>query len=139
MNSFKKAMLTSIGTISVVLGIIGVIIPLIPTTPLLLLGAACWFRASKRLHHWLLSNKWLGPYIKQYQDGLGIPLITKMYVITIMWISISVSALLIVPIIWVKIILFIIAGCITWYICSIKTLKKEGSVSELQIEKQTLQ
>lgn len=129
MARFKKGILLSIGTISVVLGIIGIIIPLIPTTPLLLLGAACWFRTSKKLHHWLVNNKWLGPYIKQYQDGLGIPLKTKLFVITIMWISISFSAILIVPIFWVKILLFLVAGCITCYISSIKTLRKNESHS----------
>jgi uncharacterized protein len=125
MSSFKKSMLTIIGTISILVGIVGIIIPLIPTTPLLLLGAACWFRASKKLHHRLINNKWLGPYIRQYQDGLGIPFKTKVYVISIMWISISISAFFIIPIVWAKILLFLIAASITWYISSIKTLKTE--------------
>lgn len=131
MGSLKRMMLISIGTISITLGIIGIILPLIPTTPLLLLGAACWVRGSDRLHRRLLNNRWLGTYIKQYQDGLGIPFKTKVYVISIMWLSIGFSAIFIVPFIWAKILLFVIAGSITWYICSIKTLRRDESMANL--------
>ena len=65
------------GTFFVGLGIIGIFLPLLPTTPFLLLAAACYARSSKRFYNWLLNNKWFGNYIKNYRERKGIPLQIK--------------------------------------------------------------
>lgn len=101
-----RAIYTLIGFISLALGIIGIFLPLLPTTPFILLAAFCFMRGSTRMHTWLINHKVLGPYIKDFQSGLGIPLRTKCIAITIMWLSLAVSAW-IVPIPWVRWLLLV--------------------------------
>src|SRR5690606_16612104 len=70
-------LLLGIGWLCVGLGAVGVVLPLLPTTPFLLLAAACFARASLRFYDWLLNTPVLGQYIEEYRAGLGIPLRAK--------------------------------------------------------------
>ncbi len=72
-NPLAKLMWISLGSLFVGLGAIGVIVPGLPTTPFLILAAACYIRSSQRLYDWLISNKRFGPYLKDYREGKGIP------------------------------------------------------------------
>ena len=119
----KKALVVS-GTLFLVLGIIGIFIPLLPTTPFLLLSAACYARGSKKFYDWLINNKWLGEYIKNYQEGKGIPLTVKILTITLLLITILFSTIIIVSNYFIQIILIIIAIGVTIHILTIKTKKK---------------
>ena len=65
------------GCLAVVLGILGIFLPLLPTTPFLLLAAACFFRSSPRLYNWLISHKRMGPYIRNFREHRAIPLKAK--------------------------------------------------------------
>jgi len=98
---------------------------LLPTTPFLLLGAALYIRSSEKLYNWLISNKWLGSYIKNYREGNGIPLKTKIFAIVTLWIAMIYSIIFLVPMLLVKILLILIALAVTIHILSIKTLKIE--------------
>ena len=69
MENLKKNLLIAAGTLCVVLGVIGMFIPVLPTTPFLLLAAVCYGRSSKRFYHWLLTNRWFGEYIRNYREG----------------------------------------------------------------------
>ena len=120
----KKALVVS-GTLFLVIGIIGIFIPLLPTTPFLLLAAACYFRGSKKFYYWLINNKWLGEYIKNYQEGRGIPLIVKISTITLLWITIIFSTIIIVSNYFIQIILILIAIGVTIHILTIKTIEKK--------------
>lgn len=123
-NSIKKGLLVISGTLFLVLGIIGIFIPLLPTTPFLLLAAACYIRGSKKFYNRLIKNKWLGEYIKNYQEGRGIPLNVKIITIIILWLTIIISIFIIVYIFVIQIILFVIAIGVTIHIIKIKTLKR---------------
>ncbi|WP_373830933.1 YbaN family protein, partial [Bacteroides heparinolyticus] len=74
-----------LGTISLVLGFIGIFLPLLPTTPFLLLTAALYFRGSPRLYQWLLNHKYLGTYIRNFRENKAIPLRAKIYSLLLMW------------------------------------------------------
>ena len=111
------------GTFFVGLGIIGIFLPLLPTTPVLLLAAACYARSSKRFYNWLLNNKWFGNYIKNYRKRKGIPLKTKILSISFLWIAIGYSVIFVVHIFFGKIIIILIAVGVTLHILSIQTLK----------------
>ena len=72
-NFFFKALWILLGSFFVVLAAVGVALPGIPTTPFLILAAACYIRSSQKLYDWLISNKTFGPYLKDYREGKGIP------------------------------------------------------------------
>ncbi|EMR74903.1 hypothetical protein MBGDF03_00701 [Thermoplasmatales archaeon SCGC AB-540-F20] len=87
-NQLFKWILITAGTVFVGLGIIGIILPILPTTPFLLLAAACYARSSKRFYDWLINNKWIGAYIKNYREGKGVPLKIKVFTISLLWITV---------------------------------------------------
>ena len=113
-----------IGTISLTLGVIGIFLPLLPTTPFIMLAAACYAKGSKRCYNLLINNKYLGSYIRNYREGRGIPLKAKILSISLLWITIGYSALFVVPVIYVKIFLLLTAIGVTYHILTIKTLEQ---------------
>jgi uncharacterized membrane protein YbaN (DUF454 family) len=112
------------GTFFLILGIVGIFIPILPTTPFLLLSAACYARGSEKFYKWLINNRLLGEYIKSYQEGKGIPIKVKILTIVVLWITIVFSIVIIVTDFWIKLILLIIAISVTIHILTIKTKKK---------------
>ncbi|MDF2891037.1 MAG: hypothetical protein K0R80_1404 [Clostridia bacterium] len=121
MNRLTKAILIISGSFFILLGFIGIFLPLLPTTPFILLGAACYLKGSQRLYIWLINNKLIGVYIKQYYDGKGIPLIIKLITIVFLWISMIIAAIFVVATRTMRIILLLIAVGVTWHILSIKS------------------
>ncbi|MFX1521017.1 MAG: YbaN family protein [Promethearchaeota archaeon] len=113
------------GTLSLALGIIGIFLPLLPTTPFLLVAAYCYARSSKRLYAWLINNKWFGSYIRHYYEGKGIPLRIKLLSISFLWLTIGFSIFFVVNLLLIRIILIIIAVGVTVHILTITTLKEE--------------
>ncbi|MRG87501.1 YbaN family protein [Salinibacillus xinjiangensis] len=124
MQGLLRIFLIGSGTISLSLGVVGIVLPLIPTTPLLLLSAACFVRSSDRLYQWLIHNKWFGRYIQDYRDGKGIPLKAKVMGVSVLWLSIGYTTLFVVPLVLVKVLLVLIASYFTWFILHIKTRVK---------------
>jgi uncharacterized membrane protein YbaN (DUF454 family) len=112
------------GSISLGLGVLGIFLPVLPTTPFLLLAAACYVRSSERLNNWLLNHKWLGPYIRHYREDKAIPLRGKIITIALLWITILSSAIFAVDILIVRVILILIAVGVTIHVLSFRTLKK---------------
>lgn len=121
----KKIALVAIGLLSLALGIIGIFLPIMPTTPFLLLSAFCFTRSSKRLLNFLLTNRFFGKYISNYRSGLGIPLQTKIYILSLLWITILYSIFFVVDEkFWLQILLACIAIGVTIHVSRIKTIKK---------------
>lgn len=87
-----KIVLNIIGSVCVVLAIFGIFLPLLPTTPFLLLASACFARGSERLHGWLLRNKTFGPLIADFEQGRGIPRRAKATALIMLWLSLAWSA-----------------------------------------------
>lgn len=69
--------LWGVGTLSLVLGLIGVVLPGLPTTPFILLSAACYAKASPRLHHWLTHHRLLGPMVRDWEQHRSLTRRTK--------------------------------------------------------------
>lgn len=116
-----RYLLLALGWLSVVLGVIGIFVPVLPTTPFLLLAAACFVRSSKRFYIWLVTHPRLGPWIRDYLDGQGIPLKGKVYALTLMWASIALSCYL-VPQPWARAFMLTSAALVSLYILKQKTL-----------------
>lgn len=77
-----KILLVVLGCISCVLGIVGIFVPLLPTTPFLLLSAALWVRSSPRLYGWLLAHPCFGEYVRNFRENRAIPLRAKIISLT---------------------------------------------------------
>ena len=112
-----------LGSLSLVLAVVGIFLPLLPTTPLLLLAAALYLRSSPRLYEWLLNHKYLGPYIRNFREYRAIPLRAKIVSVALIWITLLYCALWVVPQIWIKILLIGLAVALTIHILSFKTLR----------------
>ncbi|NDV80957.1 YbaN family protein [Bacteroides sp. 51] len=110
-----------LGSISLALGIIGIFVPLLPTTPFLLLTAALYFKGSPRLYHWLISHKYLGTYIRNFRENKAIPLRAKIISVSLVWITILYCIFFVVDPLWLKILLFCIAAGVSYHILSFKT------------------
>lgn len=120
-NKVIKSILIIVGTLSLGLGIIGMVLPVLPTTPFLLLSAAAYARGSKRFYLWLISNKWFGHYILNYRNGNGIPRRAKITAITMLWTTILSSVIFFIDNPYVRMLLIVIAIAVTWHLLVIKT------------------
>ncbi|WP_067726384.1 YbaN family protein [Oceanobacillus damuensis] len=130
MKAIKKVFLIIIGSISLRLGAVGIFLPLLPTTPLLLLSAACYIRSSEKLYNWLIANKYFGMYILNYRQGKGIPLSAKIIGVTLLWFSMLYTIIFVIPIMIVKVLLFLTGCFFTWFIIKQKTLRNNIKMRE---------
>lgn len=117
------------GWVSIVAGVIGIFLPLLPTVPFLLLAAACFARSSERFHGWLIEHSHLGPLVRDYLNGGGIPLRVKRMAIGMVWISFPASAYLFVRVMWIQIALVAVAAGVTLYLLRLPTTPPADNVS----------
>ena len=118
-----RYVLIAAGSVSLALGITGIFLPVLPTTPFLLLAAACYLRSSRKFYNWLINNRYFGSYIRNYLEGRGMPLAVKIYTIAFLWIAIGISIFFSqVPAI--DIILALVAAGVTLHITLLKTIRK---------------
>jgi len=122
-NNFKKWLLILAGTISLALGTIGVIVPLLPTTPFLLITAACYIRSSDRLYRWLMNHRVYGKFLHNYLENKAIALNVKIGSISLLWVTVMSSAFFFISLTWIRVLLFIIALAVTIHIFSFKTIR----------------
>lgn len=115
----------TLGSISVVLGIIGIFLPIMPTTIFLIIASYFFMKGSPALNEKLLSNKYLGVYIRNYREEKGMPLKSKINAILLLWASILTSAIFFVDNLIIKILLIVIAIGVTIYLLSLKTIKSD--------------
>lgn len=111
------------GTISLVLGIVGIILPLLPTTPFLLLATACFYRGSKKMHNWLLNHKIFGKYIKDYIEKNAISARIKSKAISVLWITIGITFVFFTDLLYLRIVLLVIAIGVTTHLVKLDTLE----------------
>ncbi|MEE8727604.1 MAG: DUF454 family protein [Rahnella inusitata] len=100
----KRVLLIILGWICVVLATLGVVLPLLPTTPFLLLAAWCFARSSPRFHHWLLHRSWFGSYLRHWQQHRALPKGAKPKAVALILVTFAVS-IYFVPLLWVRILL----------------------------------
>ena len=123
-NKITRFLLIIAGSVSLVLGVLGIFLPLLPTTPFLLLAAYCFGKSSDRVHSWLINNKWFGSYIKNYQAGRGIPAHSKITAILSMWLLLAASAIWVTELLIVRVVLFIIGTGVTIHLLRMPTFKE---------------
>ncbi len=119
-----KILLITTGTLFICIGIAGIFIPILPTTPFLLISAALYARSSKRFYDWLLNNRIFGRFIKDYREGKGIPLRIKIITIALLWITMGFSFFFATGIFWIRAVLVLIAIGVTIHIVKIRPKDK---------------
>ncbi|TDO98995.1 YbaN family protein [Marinomonas balearica] len=110
----KRILYIILGWLSLIIGIIGIFLPLLPTTPLVLLAAWCFSRSSTRFHNWLINHKYFGPIVRDWQSGEGIPKKVRNRALLVMWLGMSLS-MLIVWRFWATVGLITIGVCVSLY------------------------
>jgi len=123
-NKAIKLLFVSLGLISLGLGITGIFLPLLPTTPFLLLSAALFMRSSKRLYNWLINHKYLGTHIQNYIHHKTISKRSKIMSLILLWVTILASIFFVVHQIYLKLLLLFIAIAVCWHILSFKSTKE---------------
>lgn len=121
-KGIRKALYMTLGLISVALGMLGVVVPLLPTTPFLLLAAWSFLRSSERLHHWLINHRICGEYIYNYTQHRSVRRSTKRIAIITLWMSMAISVLLVQKA-HVTAMLFVIGTLVTIHIASLKSFE----------------
>ena len=122
-----KILLTFLGLISLGLGILGIFLPVLPTTPLLLLAAALFLRSNMKLYAWLLNHPKLGPYIRNFMEHKAIPLKVKIISVSLVWITLLNCAIFVADHWAFRLFFIILAAAITYHILSYKTLTDKQS------------
>jgi uncharacterized membrane protein YbaN (DUF454 family) len=121
--SLKKIIFAAAGFVLVGIGAVGVVLPLLPTTPFLILAAILFSKSNDRLQKWLLQNRVFGPYFRHYELGTGVSRSLKIRTIVVLWLGLIISAF-IKNIIWVWIVLAIVGICVTAHILMIMDKQK---------------
>ena len=120
-----KTLFVVLGALSLLLGLVGIFVPLLPTTPFLLLAAALWVRSSPRLYAWLLAHRRLGPYIRNFRENRAIPLRAKILSVTLLWATLLYCIFFVVEEWWwAQLVLLAVAVGVTWHILSFATLRR---------------
>jgi uncharacterized membrane protein YbaN (DUF454 family) len=134
MKQISKNVWIFAGTVCVGLGVLGVFLPVLPTTPFLLLAAFCYGRGSKRFYHWLVYRSWVGSYIRNYQYGHGIPLKQKVFTIILLWLTIVSTNGFVVLAWWLKGTMIVVAIGVTIHLVRMKTWHPGSSTQADKME-----
>ncbi len=121
-QKLKKAILVTLGTFFLLLGIIGIILPVLPTTPFLILAAACYLRGSDRMYQWMMNNRYFGDLIRNYMERRGIKPRQKAGAIFMLWFLISITLVYFVQQLYLRLILIIVASAVTVHLLRLKNL-----------------
>jgi len=125
LTSLKKALIALLGFISLALAAAGTLLPLLPTTPFLLLAAGCFMRSSDRLYRWLMSRRWVGTYIRNYREYKALTSFAKLVILIVLWVTITTS-ILAVSTTWVRLLLVLVALAVSVHILCLKTMAGNG-------------
>ena len=116
----KKTLLIVAGVVSLALGGIGVFLPLLPTTPFVLLAAGCFAGSSPAMHRWLCRSRFFGEYIENYRTNAGVSKSVKIRAILFLWAGLGLSAAAVhKPL--VRIILAVVGVCVSTHLVMMKT------------------
>ena len=116
-----RALLVAAGLLCVALGVLGIVLPGLPTTPFLLLAGFCFARSSERFHQWLLSHRWLGRYIRNFEEGRGMAPRDKVITIGTLWLTMGITIVFFVPVLWAKLAMAAIGLGTTTYLLRLPT------------------
>ena len=117
-------MVRLLGFLFLGLALLGVFLPLLPTTPFVLVAAACFAQSSERMHRWILANRTFGPMVRDWEEKRCVSCKVKVIAITSMLLVGGLSIFVMLEDMWWRIagLLLILAGSIT--VSLLETCKK---------------
>lgn len=125
MSKLPNFLYIALGWLSLALGVIGIFLPLLPTTPFVLLSAWCFSKSSPRFHKWLMEHKLFGKIIRAWRDNEGLETKTKIRIVIVTWIPLCISMYLVGnP--WLIAMLICIGIGVSYKIFSLPTLQSES-------------
>ncbi len=122
----KQVLLITCGTVSVGVGVVGVFVPLLPTTPFLLLAAYLFGRSSEHLYRLLLGNRLIGDYLKRYYEGHCMSRRHKVMTLALLWVALASTAVLVAESWWLRAVLGSVGLAVTAHILMLPTEKKSA-------------
>lgn len=125
-SPLRRALLLIAGSLSLGVGLVGIIVPVLPTTPFLILAALCYGRSSVRCYRWLITNRLFGRYLNDYLCGRGVSWRVKTSALVLLWSVIGLSAALAVDRWWVRAILGAVAVGVTVHVLMLKGRSEDG-------------
>ncbi len=125
LRPFVRAILITLGTLALGIGIVGIYLPALPTTPFLLMAAACYMRSSERLFNWIVKHPRIGPQIQVYLARKAIPLKVKAFSLVVAWSMLLGLALFVVESTVMKALLIALAVIKTIIMVRVKTLRED--------------
>lgn len=120
--SVKRNLLITAGFACLVLGAVGIFIPVLPTTPFLLLAAGLFMRSSSRLYLWITHHRVFGTFIRNYRRFHAVPLRSKVFALVLLWLTIGYSIIWVAQAWWLRTLLFLVASAVSVHILRMKTL-----------------
>lgn len=121
-GTFRRYLYLIVGSLALAAGVLGVFLPILPTTPFVLLAAWCFLRSSDKLYAWVIDNETFGPTVKNYQEGKGITQKTRIKAIVMMWATISISVYFFVSNLYVIAVMYLIAISVSLYLYRLPTI-----------------
>lgn len=133
----RKKLYICIGVVFVVLGFMGVFLPLLPTTPFLLVALFCFSRSSDVAKQWLTDNKLLGAYVRAYADSQGMGRRVKIRTLVLLWVVCISSAIFATDLLWVRLVLLVVVVGVTVHIVMMKGAVNQSKKSNTEKGSQT--
>jgi len=120
-RGINAVLLMAGGTVCAGLGLVGTIVPILPTTPFLLLAATCYLHSSKRLYRWITTNRLFGEQLRRYRHGEGLTKKVKGRALVLLWLGLGSSSLFALPakLWWVHFLLLVVGIGVTIHIVSL--------------------
>ena len=118
----RKGFYTVCGVLFVGLATLGIVLPLLPTTPFLLLAAACFIRSSDKRYQWLITHKWFGSYIRNYREHRALTRRTKVVTVVLLWVTLGFTIFSLLNNLILQIALFLIGTGVTVHVLRYNTL-----------------
>jgi uncharacterized membrane protein YbaN (DUF454 family) len=127
-RTLRKVLLSACGLLALVLGLVGVVLPLLPTTPFLLLAAFCFFHGSTRLHRWLESRPWIGEQLRLWHEQRAVSKSVKLAALIYLWLAIGITVGFFVTETFYRLLLLFVAAGVTLHLLRLKTLPAETDI-----------
>lgn len=121
---------TALGTLFLGIGIVAIPVPILPTTPFLLLATACYVRGSARMHRWMMTNRYFGRQLRDYSEGRGVSRRTKTAALIMLWGLIGLSAIFATDNLVMRLVLIAVAAGVTIHLITLKTKKSSPRIGE---------